>query len=223
MTFRHFLALLLAIFVATNSGAANPPVLGVVVEAYRVHLSTGTVSAGATVYDGDHFTTEVGGMLLLRGDAITLELTEDSGVFVRSRASGERGAEAELTKGTLIFSAERAAALEIAVLGARVRPIADARTIAQVSIVGPRELHIYARRGALQFSYRQEMETIAEGAAFRVILDPPDDNPTNRESVKAGRQRKAFLFIAIGAATAGASMLIYEVRHHRRVESPDRP
>ena len=225
MTFRQFLALELAVFLPANPSAARPPVLGVVVEANRVHVNTGEVSAGATVYDGDHFTTDAGGMLVLRGEGITLELVEESALAVRSRTDGELGAEAEFTKGTLIFSAERAAALEINVLGARVNPIADTRTIGQVTIVEPKELRIYAKRGSLQFSYRGETETIAEGAAFRVILDPPDDQPEKQEATKTGRKRKAFLLIAIAAGAAGGSVFAYERDHHHRkpVESPDRP
>ena len=226
MTFRQFLALELAIFLTANTAAARPPVLGVVVEAFRVHVNTGEVSTGATVYDGDRFTTDAGGILLLRGDAITLELVEESAFIVRRGGANEtQSTEAELTRGTVIFSAERAAAMDVAVLAARVRPDADVRTVAQVSITDTRELCIYARRGSLQFSYRGETATIAEGAAFRIILDPPDDQLGNKETVKTSRQRKAFLLIAIGSGVSGASAFAYERRHHhhRRVESPDRP
>src|SRR5215472_12585337 len=153
MTFRHSLALVIAILLACNSAPAAPPVLGVVMEANRGHLNRGAVSVGTTVYDGDHFSTETGGMLLLRGEAITLELAEESAAVVRSRRRAAQGAEAELTAGTLIFTATRAIALEVAVLDARICPSADARTTAQISIAGSRELQIYARRGSLLFSY----------------------------------------------------------------------
>jgi len=226
MTFRQFLALEIAFLLTANSAAARPPVLGVVVEASRVHVNTGEVSTGATVYDGDRFTTDAGGMLVLRGDAITLELVEESTLIVRRRAENEaRSTEAELTRGSLIFSAERAAALDVAVLAARVHPRADVRTVAQVSITEPKELSIYARRGSLQFSYRGETATIAEGAALRIVLDPPDDESGSMGTVKPSKQRKAFLLSAIGAGVAAASMLEYEKHHHHRrhVESPDRP
>jgi len=224
MTFRHFLAPKMILFLVWNSAAARPPVLGVVVEANRVYLNASEVSVGATVYDGDQFTTETGGMLLLRGDALTLQLAEDSSVVVRGRTSEPLGTEAELTRGTLIFSAERANALEIAALSARISPVADARTVAQITIAGLRELRIYARRGSLRFSYREQTETIAEGDAFRVILDPPEDTPKNEKTVSAGKSRKAFLLIPIAAGVLGASAFAYEERHHRRpVESPDRP
>jgi hypothetical protein len=106
-------------------------VLGVVAEADRAHLNSAAVSEGATVYDGDHFSTEAGGMLLLHGGATTLDLAEESAVIVRSRINGGQGMEAELRRGTLLFSAARAAALEIAVLESLICPAEDARTIGQ--------------------------------------------------------------------------------------------
>ena len=101
-----------------------------------------------------------------------LELAEKSVMVVRSKANGGQGTTAELSEGTLVFSAGRTGALEIVVREARIYAINDVRTMAQVSITGPKELQIFARRGALQFSYRGETEKIDEGAACRVILDP---------------------------------------------------
>src|SRR5919108_2758004 len=110
MTFRHFLALEVASLVASSSAPARPAVLGVVGEADRVHLNNGAVSPGATVYDGDRFSTERGGMLLLRGDAAMLELGEEGEVVVRRSPNGAQGTAAELDKGTLVFTAARAGA-----------------------------------------------------------------------------------------------------------------
>jgi plasmid stabilization system protein ParE len=165
-----------------NSTPARPIVLGVVVDADRVRLNAGAVSAGATVYDGDRFSTAIGGMLLLRGDAATLELPEESEMIVRSGTDGAQGTETELSKGTLAFRAPRAAVLEIVARETHIRPAAEAPTIGQVSVTSPKELRIYARRGSLQFSYRGETETIAEGESCRVTLDPPQDEEGTRQA-----------------------------------------
>jgi hypothetical protein len=223
MTLHHSLALEMAIFLAWTSGPAPPAVLGVVVGAERAHLNSAAGSEGATVYDGDHFSTEAGGMLLLRGDATALELAEESAVHVQRKTNGAQRVEAELSMGTLVFSSARAAALEIAALEALIRPAEDARTIGQVSIIGPKELRILARRGSLQFSYRGESRTIAEGESYRVILDPLEDEPGKMEPGKAGRQRKAFLFVAISGGAVGAAATIFEKHRHKKIESPDRP
>lgn len=223
MILRHSLALEMAVLLAWNSAPAPPTVLGIVVGADRAYLNNGAVSEGATVYDGDHFATEAGGMLRLRGEAVTLDLAEESAVTVRSRTNGAQYMEAELSKGTLVFSATQAAAVEIRALGTLTRPAVDARTIGQVSITGPKELRIHARRGTLQFSYRGETRTIAEGESYRVILDPPDDTPEKKQAAKkAGRPPKAFLFVIIGGGT-GAAVLILENQRQKNLESPDRP
>jgi len=198
--------------------------LGVVVETYRAHVNTNVVSEGATVYDGDRFSTERGGAVRLRSDGVALDLREESGATVHSRESGGPGTNVELSKGTLLFSSERIAALEINAREARIRPEKDERTVAQVSITGPRELRIYAHRGSLEFSYHAEMETITEGAAYRVILNPADER-RQREPIKPVRPRKAFLLIAIGGAAAGVGIMAYEDHEHHKHkhESPDRP
>lgn len=224
MTLRHILAIQMAALLTWSSTPARPTVLGVVVEADRVYLNTGSVSSGATVYDGDRFSTEAGGLLLLRGNGAMLELGEGSTAVVRSSGKGAKGMAAELNEGRLVFRAARAAALEIAACEAHVRPSTDGPTIAQVSVIGPKELRIYARRGALQFSYREETETIAEGAAYRVILDPPEDDPKKKGAAKAARHRNAFLFVAVaGGAAAATAVILYESHKHKRMESPDQP
>lgn len=223
MTLHQLLALEMALFLAGDLEGGRPAVLGVVVQAHRAHVNTSAVSDGATVYGGDQFSTEVGGTLRLRGQAAALDLAEESAVQLRRTGNGGQEIEVELIKGTLAFSAERPTAVEIVAREARIRPVAEARTIAQVSVISPKELRIYARRGALQFSYGGETEAIAEGEAYRVILDPAEDGPRKEKPVKAGRQRKAFLFLAIGGGAAAAAVLIYENHRHKKMESPDRP
>jgi hypothetical protein len=217
MTLHHLLALEIAFLLAGNFAGGRPAVLGVVVQAHRAHVNTSAVSDGATVYDGDRFSTEAGGTLRLRGEAAARDLAEESTVQLRRTGNGGQEIEVELIKGPLAFSAECPTAVEIVAREARIRPVAEARTIAQVRVVGPKELRIYARRGALQFLYRGESETVAEGKSYRVILDPPED-PKKKANVEPNRQRKAFVIIVIGAESG---VLVYEL--WKAFESPDRP
>lgn len=225
MTFRHPLALAVAAFLVFSSLSARPTILGVVVAADRVHLNTTAVTAGATVYDGDRFSTEAGGLLLVRIDTTMLELAEASAADLRNRANGAEGMEVELGKGTLVFSAARAVLVNVIALDASIRPVADTRTVAQITVTGPKELRIRARRGALQFSYRGETETIAEGESYSVVLDPSDDEAKKKGAVKAARVRKTFLLVAITGAAAGAATAaaLHGNHGHKKMESPDRP
>src|SRR5882762_5264881 len=79
MTLRSLLTLQIAFLLAGASAPGRPAVLGVVVEAYRAHLGRSAVSWGATVYDGDRFSTEEGGALRLRCNAGLVELAERNG------------------------------------------------------------------------------------------------------------------------------------------------
>jgi hypothetical protein len=150
-------------------------------------------------------------------------IAEESAVIVRSGANGAQSMEAELRRGTLVFRATRAAALEIAAEGGLIRPAEDARTVGQVSIIGPKELRAHARRGSLQFSYRGETRTIAEGEYYQVILDPSADDTGKKEPVKRGHPRKPFLFVAIGSGAAVAATAVFENHRHKQIESPDHP
>lgn len=194
-------------------------VLGVVVYARGAHLGAGAVSTGATVFDGDRLSTEAGGELLVRGEASVLELGEGSAVILRGTAIEAQSTAVNLAKGTVVFSAARAVALEIQADEAQIRPAAQTPTVGQVSVAGPKELRVYARRGPLEFSYRGEIQTIAEGQSYLVILDPPEDIPRNEPSAKKPRRRRrAFLLLAVAAAGASSIAVIYEM-----LESSDRP
>jgi hypothetical protein len=145
-------------------------------------------------------------------------------VLVHRAGNETEDAEAELLEGTLDFSAARAGELEIRTREAHIRSAGAGRTVAQVSVIGPKELHIYARRGAVLFSYRGESKTIAEGESYEVILDPPEDESDKKQSAqKPGRPPKAFLLVAGGGGAAAAAVILYEKHKHKDVESPDHP
>lgn len=217
MTFRHSLAFAIAGFLTLSSVPAKPALLGVVMAAKLVHLNTTVVTAGATIFDGDRFSTETGGMLRLRSGTAIIELGEESAVSFRSPPADAQSVEVRLDKGRLVFSAVRAASIEIIACEARVRPSKDGRTVAQVKVTGPSELRIDARRGALQFSFRGETEKLTEGRSYRVILDPPNNSPTEKGPV---HPPKGFKIVLIGEGAAVVALGIYELREP---ESPDRP
>jgi hypothetical protein len=226
MTLRFLLTFQIAFLLPGTSAPGRPAAVGVVVEAYRAHLGGGAVSPGATVYDGDHFSTEEGGALRLRCNAALLDLAEKSAVLVHrvENETQDAEAQAELGEGTLVFSAARAGELEIQARDAHIRPAGNGQTVAQVSVIGPKELHIYALRGAVLFSYRSESKTIAEGESYEVILDPPENGPEKKQTKqKPGRPPKAFLLVAGGGGAAAAAVLVYEKHKPKDMESPDRP
>jgi hypothetical protein len=93
MTLRSLPTILIAFWLAGTSAPGRLAVLGVVVEAYRAYLGDSAVSPGATVYDGDHFSTEEGGALRLRCNAALLDLAGKSTIPVRRMGNETQNAE----------------------------------------------------------------------------------------------------------------------------------
>ena len=219
-TLATILAFLLAGIPAPARSAANPNLLpvGTVTQASRAHFNTASVTAGATIYEGDGLSTEAEGALQFRSFGALLYLPGDSNIILHGLANGTR---AQLQNGTAIFSTARAAGMELIADEAFIRPFADGPTIAQVTIIGPKELQINARRGDLQFSYRGETEKLAGGASYRILLDQPDSNPPQQrrqEPPKAGRENRNFKIVVIVLVGWATEWALHEV-----FESPDRP
>lgn len=216
---RPFLATTLALFLLGASLPAQPAgiaALGVVTHASSAHFNASAVSTGASVFDGDRLATEPQGALEFRAPGALLYLPGQSGVTMHGIS---KGTQVELRTGTVVFSTAKAAAMEILADNAFIRPAADGPTMAQVTILSPKELQITARRGALEFTYLGESEKIAEGTSCRVLLDPPEatpqPSPQNGPRKPARERFRIILIVAIGWIT--------EWGIHEALESPDRP
>jgi hypothetical protein len=217
----RILITMLAFLLAGASLAARPAgivPLGVVTQSSGGHFNASKVTSGATVYDGDLLSTEAEGALQVRSGAALLFLPGLSGITVHGILNGTQ---AQLRMGTVVFSTAKAAAMEVLADEAFIRPMADGPTIAQVTVLSPKELRIVARRGALEFSYRGETEKIPEGASYGIILDAPEPAAKpfpQRVPVKAGHESRSFKITVI--VTIG---WITEWAVHEALESPDRP
>jgi hypothetical protein len=211
--------LLAGLPVPARSGA-NPNLLpvGTVTQASRAHFHTASVTEGATIYDGDGLSTEAEGALQFRSPGALLYLPGGSNIILHGLANGTR---AQLQNGTAVFSTARAAGMELIADEAFIRPLANAPTVAQVTIIGPKELQIYARRGDLQFSYGGEAEKLTGGTSYRILLDQPNSIPPAKPPqgpVKAGHENRSFKIVVIVLVGWATEWGLHEV-----FESPDRP
>ena len=213
--YRRILAMTLAFFlvdIPLSAWPAGIPALGVVTQASAAHFNTARVSAGTTVYDGDRLSTESEGLLQFRGAGSLLYLPGRSGVTLHRLPNGTQ---AHLSTGGLI------SAMEILANDAFIRPAADVPTVAQVTLIGPKELQITARRGALEFSYHSETENIAESASYRILLDPQETaagHSKNADTPLPRRKSKGFWILIIGGIAWATEWAVHEA-----LESPDRP
>ena len=224
---RPLLSILLVFTIATGqlpARAAGSSPLGVVTQAAGANVNSGAVSAGATVFDGDSFTTTTTGLLRVRATAAQLYLAGQSNLKLHG-ASG--GTLAQLGSGTLVFSSVKVNAMDVEVAQAHIRPASDQPTVAQISVAGPKQIDVRATRGSLQFLYNGEYQIIPEGSAYRFVLDPPEDMfptsaspafPDQKVPKPQGRHKKGFLYFIIGASAVATFLAVDEA-----LESPSKP
>ena len=194
-----------------------------VTNAERAHVGEAGASAGSTIFDGDQLSTEAGGSLRITGPSLRLQLDAQSILTLRRPADAEDAMEADLASGTLVFSAARNGSVTVVANEASIQPADNAATVAHIRVVNPKELRIYAQRGALEFSYHGESELIAEGAAYRVLLDPSEKelaafSDSEEAKKKIVKPHIKFLLLAIAIA---AGVAIPVLMPH--FESPDSP
>jgi hypothetical protein len=220
---RQFAAVAAASLLVGGPPPGKVAPLGMVTHAEHAHLGSAAATAGSTIYDGDQLSTEAEGLLRINCPNLTLHLEVQSMLTLRRSATTEDTVEADLASGTLTFSAARNGGISVVANDALIRPAANAPTIAHIRVVNLKELRIYAQRGALEFSYHGESEVIAEGAAYRVLLDPSEKEVAaaseSEEAKKKPRKRHAkFLLLTIGTAVGVAIPVL--MPHY---ESPDKP
>ena len=214
------------IFACASNGSishASPVAFGTVVSADRARVGSAAATVGTTVLSGDTLDTDKFGSLQVRAGAARLLLTSASQV---TWANEESGASATLKNGTAIFSTANAKAFALHAGTALIRPNSDAATVGSVTILNPKELVVTCSHGALAISVEDDTKIVAEGTAYRVVLDPDDpraqdtSNPPpvfqQKTPRKSGRDR--FLMFIWIFAGVGTGIGIYYA-----LESPDRP
>jgi hypothetical protein len=223
--------LVLAIGITPGWGATGPA-FGTVVAADGAIVSGGNLSAGTTVFGGDRLYTTGTGSVQVRAGAARLLLSGDSAAVL---AKDEISPAASLTRGTAIFSTATSKAFVMHVGSMVIRSETDQPTVAQVTVVGPKQLMVRSTRGSVSVAVDDDVRVIPEGMAYRIILDPTeaelaaadaasaDQDPQGVGSGRrAGRPRRAgrnrFIWFAIGLTAIITFLAVQEA-----LESPDRP
>jgi hypothetical protein len=212
------------LLMSANGSTVAP--MGTITAATRAHVGVTPASTGSTVFGGDHLSTEKLGSLQIRAGAARFLLSGASSAAL-SQKDGAPGA--TLLSGTAVFSTANAKAFLLHASTADIRPQSDRPTVAQVTYVNDKELRVRATRGSLAITVEDETRIVAEGTAYRVILDPnsyyTSESPqgpagagagSGRPPLKAGRSR--FLLIAIIVTGVATGVALYEA-----LQSPDKP
>ena len=237
---RNGIASILMITVGmTPCWGASGEAFGTVVTADRARVGSGPISVGATVFGGDRLITDDTGSMQVRAGAARLLLSSAS---IAMLAKDESSPAASLTRGTAIFSTANSKAFSLHVGSMTIRPETDQPTVAQVSVVGPKQLMVRSTRGSVTVAVDDDVRVIPEGMAYRIVLDPsPSDlAAVDRENsdadmdaspaqgpqgVGAGKRkqprragRSHFIWFAIGIASVATFFAVYEA-----VQSPSKP
>jgi hypothetical protein len=134
---------------------------------------------GSTVFGGDELSTDATGSVQIRAGAARFLLANGGDAML---SSDETAPAATLIAGTATFSTANSKAFTVRFNNAAIRPHTDEPTVGQISVVSAKELIVKSTRGALAFTVGGETRLVAEGAAYRVILNP---TPTEAASAAA--------------------------------------
>jgi hypothetical protein len=203
--------------------------LGTIVTAERARIGDSSAEVGTTVFSGDHLSTDPQGSVQIRAGAARLLL--QSGTMATLNDS-EGAPSAKLLLGTATFSTGNSRAFSLIASRAVIRAQSDAPTIGQVTYLSEKELLVVSKRGPLTVTVDGETEVIADGTAYRVLLDPPptmaqgpEGAGTHKEDRKRGMSgpplkagRNYFMVTAVGVTAIVTGLALSEA-----LESPDRP
>src|SRR5258707_5241061 len=206
-----------------NSGLGS----GTVVYAERAHIGTAAATVGATVFAGDKLDTEQErGGLQIRAGAARLVLTASSRLVWGAEGGSPS---ATLMGGTAAFSTAGAKAFVLHAGTAAFRPRGDEPTVANVTLLNPKELAVRCSRVAVLIAVEDDVRVIPEGTAYRVVLDPEAAGRSGEvpsppvpaswgqnQPIKAGKSK--FIWYAIAFTPLVTWFALSEA-----MESPDRP
>jgi len=226
------LATLMSIGLTVAPAWAGPKTassLGTIVTSEHALIGDSSAEVGTTVFSGDRLSTEREGSVQIRAGAARLLL--QSGTMATLSDTGGAPS-AKLFLGTATFSTGNSKAFTLFASRAAIRAQSDGPTIGQVTYLNEKELLVVSKRGPLTITVDGETEVIADGAAYRVLLDPPptmaqgpEGAGTRKEDNKRGMSgpplkaaRSHFLIAAVAVTAVISGLAISEA-----LESPNRP
>ena len=224
---REFVAACLATCLAMSPvWGASASAVATVVASDRASVSGTGAAVGTTIFSGDKLSTADAGSVQLRTSAARFQLAASSIATVNQEGGMPT---ATLLRGAATFSTANAKAFTLNAFTAAIRPQSDEATIGQVTVLGEKELLVKCTRGALTITVGDDSRVIAEGNAYRIVLDPTAEEaqdqppPQGAGSKGSGRPpmmaaKSKFVWYAIGAVALVTAFAI-----HKALESPDRP
>src|SRR5260370_1808225 len=224
---RESFATLMAIGLTVSPAWAGPKTassLGTIVTAEHARVGDSSAAVGTTVFSGDRVATEREGSVQIRAGAARLLLQSASNATLNAT---EGAPSAKLIHGTATFSTGNSKPFTRCASRAAIRAQSDGPTIGQVTYLNEKELLVVSKRGPLTITVDGETEVITDGAAYRVMLDPPptmaqgpEGAGANKNDKKRGMNgpplkagRNYFMVTAVGGSAIGNGLAIPPTPH----------
>jgi hypothetical protein len=182
---------------------------------------------GTTIFSGDNLRTADAGSVQLRTASARFLLAASSMATVHEDGGMP---EATLLRGSATFSTASAKAFALNAATAVIKPKSDEPTIGQVTMLSAKQLLVKCTRGALTITVGDDSREIAEGSAFRIVLDPAESAEAQNQPPPQGAGTKGsggsplkaakskFVWYAVAAVGVVTFFTVQEA-----LESPDRP
>src|SRR3984893_17529541 len=159
--FRPTVAAVLVLAMGITPGwGASGPAFGTGRSGGVPNVGGPSLSAGTTVFGGDKLFTTGSGSVQVRAGAARLLLSGDTAAVL---GKDEISPAANLTRGTAVFSTATSKAFVMHVGSMAIRPGTDNPTVAQVSVVGPKQLMVRSTRGSVSVAVDDHVRVIPEG------------------------------------------------------------
>src|SRR5580692_11928173 len=199
-------------------GASTGP-LGTVVASDRASIGGAGAAVGTTIFAGDNLRTAEAGSVQLRTASARFLLAASSMATLNEDGGMP---EATLLRGSATFSTANAKAFALNALTAVIRPQSDEPTIGQVTMLSAKQLLVKCTRGALTITVGDDSREIAEGSAYRIVLDPAESEEAQNQPPPQGSGTKGsggsplkaaksrFMWYAIAAVGLVTAIAIHE-------------
>jgi hypothetical protein len=213
--FRIFSATLVSLvfflFTLPELSYASPP-LGILTLAFSARLDSAIAFAGLSVFEGEMLSTERDGRLGARLGDVSMALSGNSAATVHKL---DGGAHIDLERGSVFVSTPQLTRYEVHLEGATLRSETGTGTNTQITLLGPKSIQVAARRGDVDFLYKDEFQVLREGQTYRIDLDTPGASPSvisgSGGAGTAGTLHKATYYILAGAGAGALAWGVHEL------------
>jgi len=148
--------------------------IGVILQAGRANGSAEIAGTGSAIYAGDRLKTEDGEQLRVRLGFLQLSIWKSTVVEVGGLPNNPS---ATLVSGTIVIASPESQTFQLLADGITIRPLGAQRSEIQVTWVNAHQLEVSSKRGGIQLSLDDEIQTVMTGESYRIEIETEKTAP----------------------------------------------